>query len=82
MTGKVYGKILVEQMREKMEELAGEEWCAYKEGKGCVDRIFLLRSKMEKYCIWRDVSLCCLMALERAYPRMDKQVLWTVLRVK
>ena len=41
--GKVYGRILIERVRDMTEGMIGEEQCGFRMGRGCVDQVFTLK---------------------------------------
>src|SRR5678815_3052026 len=49
VVGKVYGRILIERVKEFTEGRMGEEQGGFREGRGCVDQVFTQR------CLWRKV---------------------------
>ncbi len=52
-----------------------------KKGRGCVDQIFAMKRLMEGY-LGKDKKLyAAFMDLEKAYDRVDREALWSVLRI-
>ena len=41
--GKVYGKVLIEKVREMTEGLIGEEQCCFRMERGCIDQVFVIK---------------------------------------
>ena len=79
--GKIYGRILINRVREITEELVGEEQGGFRKGKGCVDQIFVLRNIVEKYLEKGKKVYAAFMDLEKAYDRVDREGIWRVLRI-
>ena len=77
--GKVYGRVLIEKVREITEDLIGEEQSGFRMGRGCVDQVFVMEQLSEK-CLAKGKSLyVAYMDLEKAYDRVDRSVMWIVL---
>ena len=47
--GKVYGRIIIERVREITEEKISKEQGGFMKGKGCIDQIFSVKMLVEKY---------------------------------
>ena len=79
ISGKVYGRILIEKVHIITEGLIGEEQCGFRSGRGCVDQMFVMKQMNEKF-VDKDKSLyVAFMDLEKAYSRVDKETMWHVL---
>ena len=48
VVGKVYGRILIERIRNSSDMAIGEEEWGFREGRGCTDQIFAVREMSEK----------------------------------
>ena len=61
------------------EGLVGDEHCSYSMGRGCGDQVFVIKEMSEK-CIAKGKNLYVIyMDLEKAYDRVDRNVMWRVL---
>ena len=49
MVGKVYGRVLINTIRDKSENVIAEVQGAFRRGRGCTDQIFIVRQIYEKY---------------------------------
>lgn len=82
VVGKLYGiNLTVKVMNHKVVVL-GDERCGFRNGKTCVDQIFVVRAVCEIFFFWQRkerVFPSC-MHLEKAYDRVDKNAMWPVLR--
>ncbi len=59
----------------------GKEQGGFRKGRGCVDQIFVMKRFVEEY-LGKDKKLYeAFMDLEKAYNRVDRQALWSVLKV-
>ncbi len=79
--GKVYGRILTERLMEIAEGKVSEEQGDFRKGRGCVDQIFAMKRLVEEY-LGKDKKLyVAFMDLEKAYNRVNREALWSVLRI-
>ena len=77
--GKVFGRVIMDRVKEATEYLVSEEQCGFRGGRGCIDQIFSVRQVVEKY-LEKDRKLyIAFMDLEKAYDRVDRGALWEVL---
>ncbi len=58
-----------------------DEQGGFGRGRGCVDQIFAVRQVCEKYLAKGKEVFWAFMDLEKAYDRIDREGLWTVLRL-
>ena len=79
--GKVYGRLLIERVRGMTEGLIGEEQCGFRSGRGCVDQIFAVKQLSEKFVSKSKNLYVAYMDLEKAYDRIDRDAMWSVLRM-
>ena len=79
--GKVYGRIMIERVRNITESRIGEEQGGFRKGRGCIDQIFTLRMLVEKHLAKDRKMFAAFMDLEKAYDRVDWEALWEVLRI-
>ncbi len=49
VVGKVYGKVLIKEVREGTEGMIHDEQGGFRRGRGCVDQIFAVRQVCEKH---------------------------------
>ena len=81
MVGKVYGRVLINRIRDKTENVIVEVQGGFRRGRGCTDQIFIVRQICEKYLgKGKDVYFAFL-DLEKAYDRVDRNAMWNVLRL-
>ena len=81
VVGKVYGRILINRIREKTERAIWEVQGGFMRGKGCMDQIFIVRTVCEKYMAKGKDVYFAFMDLEKAYDRVDRNALWSVLNI-
>ena len=77
--GKVYARILDNMVRGITEAMVVEEQGAFRNKRSCVDQMFTVRQLGEKIIEKnkRMVKVC--VDLEKAYNRVDREMLWQVL---
>ena len=49
VVGKVYGRVLINRIRDKTENVIAEVQGGFRRGRGCTDQIFTVRQICEKY---------------------------------
>ena len=73
VVGKVYGRILINRIRDKTENVIAEVQGCFRRGRGFTDQIVVVRQICEKYLgKGKDVYFAFL-DLEKAYDRVDKR---------
>ena len=81
MVGKVYGRVLINRIRDKTENVIAEVQGGFSRGRGCTDQIFIVRQICEKH-LGKGKDVCfAFLDLEKAYDRVDRDAMWNVLRV-
>ncbi len=78
--GIMYGRIFTERLMEVTEGKVSEEQGGFRKGRGCVDQIFAMKRLVEY--LGKDKKLyAAFMDLEKAYDRVNREALWSVLRI-
>ena len=78
---KVYGRVTIDRIKDKTENVIAEVQGGFRRGRGCTDQIFTVRQICEKYLgKGKDVYFAFL-DLEKAYDRVDRDAMWNVLRL-
>ena len=81
VVGKVYGRVLINRIRDTTEKVIAEVQGGFRRGRGCTDQIFTVRQICEKYLgKGKDVYFAFL-DLEKVYDRVDRDAMWNVLRL-
>ena len=81
VVGKVYGRVLINGIRDKTENVIAEVQGGFRKGGGCTDQIFIVRQICEKY-LGKGKDVCfAFLNLEKAYDRVDRDAMWNVLRL-
>ena len=79
MVGKLFGRVLINRIRDGTEDTLKEEQCGFRRGRGCVDQVFVVRQGCEKYLAKGKDSYWAFMDLEKAYDRVDREAMWRML---
>ena len=79
--GKVYGRVLINRIRDRTESVIEEAQGGFRRGRGCTDQTFIVRQLCEKYLAKRKDVFFAFMDLEKAYDRVDRDAMWDVLRI-
>ena len=81
VVGKVYGRVLINRIRDKAENVIVEVQGGFRRGNGCTDQIFIVKQICEKYLGKGKDAYFAFLDLEKAYDRVDKDAMWNVLRL-
>ena len=81
VVGKVYGRVLINRIRDKTEMVISEVQGGFRRGRGCTDQVFVVRQICEKYLAKGKDVYFAFMDLEKAYDRVDRDAMWNVLRL-
>ena len=81
LVGKVYGRVLINRIRDKMENVIVKVQSGFRRGRGCTDQIFIVRQICEKYLEKGKDVYFAFLDLEKAYDRVDRDAIWNVLRL-
>ena len=81
VAGKVYGRILINRIRDKTEDAIAEVQGGFRKGRGCADQTFIVRQICEKYIAKDKDVYFAFLDLEKAYDRIDRKAMWKVLRI-
>ncbi len=79
--GKIYGRVLNERMMKITDKNVGAAQGGFRNGKGCVDKIFAVKILVAKYQEKDRKLSAAFMDLEKAYDRVNRKGLWNTLRV-
>ena len=78
--GKVYASVLEKRIRAVTERKVLEEQGAFRKGRSCVEQLFIVKQLGEKIIEKNKRMLIIFVHLEKAYDRVDRELLWSVLR--
>ena len=79
--GKVFGRVLINRIRDKTENAIAEVQGGFRKGRGCADQTFIVRQICEKYIAKNKDVYFAFLDLEKAYDRIDRKAMWKVLRI-
>ena len=69
VVGKVYGRILINRIRDKTENVIAEVQSGFRRGRRCTDQIFIVRQICEKYLGKGKGVYFAFLDLEKAYDK-------------
>ena len=72
VVGKVYGRVLINRIRDKTENVIAEVQSGFRRGRGCTDQIFIVRHICEKYLGKGKGVYLAFLDLVKAYDRVDR----------
>ena len=81
VVGKIYEGILVDRVRRMIWGLIDNEQGGFREGRGCVDQIFILKQIGEKAREKKRRMYVGFINLEKSYDRNNREALWQMLRM-
>ena len=81
VVGKLHGRVLIKRVRAGTECAIGEEQCGFRQGRGCMDQVFVEQIIVGKYLVKGKDVFWAFIDLENAYDTIDRQGMWQFLRV-
>ena len=81
VVGEAYGRLLINMIRDKTENVIAEVQVGFRRGRGCTDQIFIVRQICEKYLGKGKDVYFAILDLAKAYDRVDRDAMWNVLRL-
>ena len=79
--GKVFGRVLINRIKDKTESVIAEIQGGFRRGRGCTDQTFVVRQICEKYVKKGKDVYFAFLDLEKAYDRVDREAMWKVLEL-
>ena len=78
---KVFTKAILNHLKPHSELLLRESQCGFRNGRGCVDQLFSLRTLMEKAREFHRPLYVCFISLRKAYiDTVNCEALWSILQ--
>ena len=81
VVGNVYGRVLINRIRDETENVIPEVQGGFRRGSGCTDQILLLGQICKKYLGKGKDMYFAFLDLEKASDRGDRDVMWNALRL-
>ena len=78
---KLFGRVVIKIVRAGTECAIGEEQCGFRQGRGCIDKVFAVRQVCEKYLTNGKDVFWGFADLEKAYDTIYRHGMWQMLRV-
>ena len=73
VVGKVYGRVLMNRIKDRTENVISEVQSGFRRGRGCIDQVFAVRQICEKYGRKGKSVYFAFLDLEKAYDRVDRE---------
>ena len=77
----MYGRVLINRIRDKTENVIAEVQGDFRRGRGCTDQSFIVRQICVKYLGKGKDMYFAFMDLEKVYDRIHRDAMWNVLRL-
>ena len=76
--GKVFSRVILNRMTEKVNGVLRENQCGFRKGRGCSDQIFFLRQLIEKRIEFNEETVICFIDFAQAYDSIWRKAAWKV----
>ena len=76
VVGKVFARILQEQLQKVTEKVLPESQCGFRKGRGSIDMLFAARQLLEKCREHDDALFVLFIDLKKAYDTVPRDALW------
>ena len=81
VVGELFDRVLIKRVRAGTECAIGVEKCGFRQGRGCMDKVFAVRQVCEKFVANGKDVFWTFMDLEKAYDTIDRHGMWQKLKV-
>jgi hypothetical protein len=78
--GKVFCRVIMERIREGVEQKLRNEQAAYRRGRGTAEQIFILRNIVEQSIEWQAPLYINFIDFRKAFDSINRKKLWKILR--
>ena len=79
-TSKVFTRIILKRIKEAIDEVLRQEQAGFREGKSCIDHIFVLGQILEQSHEWNSPLYIMFIDFEKAFDSPHRPSLWKILR--
>ena len=77
---KVFCRVIIDRLREGVEETLREEQAAFRKGRGTADQIYILRNILEQSIEWQAPLYINFIDFRKAFDSVIRNKLWDILR--
>ena len=81
VVGRLFGRVVNKRVKAGTECAKVEEQCGFRQGRGCMDKVFAVRQICEKYLANGKDVFWAFMDLENAYDTIDRHGMWQMQRL-
>lgn len=78
--GKVFTRILLNRIKESVDESLRENQSGFRKGRGCSDQIFFLRQLIEKKIEFNEEVVICFIDFAQAYDSIWREGAWNIMK--
>ena len=77
---KILAKIIVQRLSDAVDQQLRKEQAGFRKGRGCADKIFILRNIIEQCTEWQRQLYINFVDFEKAFNSIHRETLWRILR--
>ena len=77
--GKVFTRVMLNRLKDTVDETLRENQCGFRKGRGCSDQIFLMRQLIEKKLEFNEELIICFIDFAQAYDSIWREGAWRIL---
>ena len=78
--GKVFNRVLLERMKDAIDDHLREQQAGFRKGRSCTDQIATLRIIIEQSAEWNSSLFINFIDYEKAFDSVDRESLWRIMR--
>ena len=79
VVGKVVARVIQERLQKLAEDVLPESQCGFREGRSCMDMIFVVRKLIEKSWEHGSRAFFTFIDLKKAYYSVPREAMWLTL---
>ncbi len=79
--GKIFTKILMNRIKDEIDQKLRKEQAGFRAGRSCTDQIFILRNIIEQSNEWKRILYINFVDFEKAFDNLHQGNLWKILRI-
>ena len=78
--GKIFCRVMLDRIKTSIEKILREEQAGFREGRSCIDQIFVLRTIIEQSLEWNSSVYINFIDFEKAFDSVHHDTLWKILQ--
>ena len=80
IVGKILGRIVIDRIRNGVDERLRKEQAGYRRGRGTTEQVFILRNIIEQVNEWQATLYVNFIDFEKAFDSVHRQSLWVIMQ--